>query len=58
MLNWVEHEISFITAGPGIIDQTPKKGILVVQGDWNAKVCKDDSGEIIADPTAMLRRMR
>ena len=24
-----------------IIDQTPKKGILVVQGDWNAKVGKD-----------------
>ena len=24
-----------------IIDQTPKKDILVVQGDWNAKVGKD-----------------
>ena len=24
-----------------VIDQTPKKGILVVQGDWNAKVGKD-----------------
>ena len=24
-----------------VIDQTPKKDILVVQGDWNAKVGKD-----------------
>ena len=24
-----------------IIDQTPKKDILVVQGDWNAKVGRD-----------------
>ena len=24
-----------------VIDQTPKKGILVVQGDWNAKVGRD-----------------
>ena len=31
------------------IDQTPKKDILVVQGDWNAKVGKDaqaDRGEV------------
>ena len=31
------------------IDQTPKKGILVVQGDWNAKVGTDaqaDWGEV------------
>ena len=31
------------------IDQTPKKDILVVQGDWNAKVRKDaqaDWGEV------------
>ena len=31
------------------IDQTPKKDILVVQGDWNAKVAKDaqaDWGEV------------
>ena len=27
-----------------VIDQTPKKDILVVQGDWNAKVGKDDCG--------------
>ena len=27
-----------------IIDQTPKKDILVVQGDWNAKVGKDACG--------------
>ena len=24
-----------------VIDQTPKKDILVVQGDWNAKESKD-----------------
>ena len=27
-----------------VIDQTPKKDILVVQGDWNAKVGRDASG--------------
>ena len=27
-----------------VIDQTPKKDILVVQGDWNAKVGKDAYG--------------
>ena len=27
-----------------VIDQTPKKGILVVQGGWNAKVGKDACG--------------
>ena len=27
-----------------VIDQTPKKGILVVQGDWNAKVGRDACG--------------
>ena len=24
-----------------VIDQTPKKDIFVVHGEWNAKVCKD-----------------
>ena len=28
-----------------VIDQTPKKGILVVQGDWNAKVGRDACGK-------------
>ena len=27
-----------------VIDQTPKKDILVVQGDWNAKVGRDTCG--------------
>ena len=27
-----------------VIDQKPTKGILVVQGDWNAKVGKDAFG--------------
>ena len=41
------------------IDKTPKKDILVVQGDWNAKVVKDaqaDWGEV-CDPTAISRQM-
>ena len=42
------------------IDQTPKKDILVVQGDWNAKVWKDarQTGKRFVVPTAMLRQMR
>ena len=28
-----------------VIDQTPKKDILVVQGDWNTKVGKDACGK-------------
>ena len=42
------------------IDQTPKKDIMVVQGDWNANVGKDaqaDCGGFV-DPPAMLRQMR
>ena len=27
-----------------VLDQTPKKDILVVQGNWNAKVGKDERG--------------
>ena len=27
-----------------VLEQTPKKDILVVQGDWNAKVGKDACG--------------
>ena len=27
-----------------VIDQTPKKDVLVVQVDWNAKVCKGACG--------------
>ena len=27
-----------------VIDQTPKKDILIVQGDWNAKVGRDACG--------------
>ena len=27
----------------GVIDQAPKKDILVVQGDWNAKIGEDES---------------
>ena len=42
------------------IDLTPKKDILVVQEDWNAKVGEDaqaDWGEVV-DPTATSRQMR
>ena len=30
-----------MTSYKNVIDQTPKKDILVVQGDWNAKVGRD-----------------
>ena len=39
------------------IDQTQKKDILVVQGDWNAKVGKQ-TGERFVDPTAMSRQIK
>ena len=43
-----------------IIDQTPKKNILVVQGDWNAKVgndaCKNWQG--LCGPSAKTTQMR
>ena len=38
-----------------IIDQTPKD-ILVVQGDWKAKVGSDAFGNV--DPSAMMTQMR
>ena len=42
------------------INQTPKKDILVVQGNWNAKVGKmhRQTGEKFVDPTAMSRQVR
>ena len=36
------------------IDQTPKKDIHVVQGDWNAKVGRD----AFVNPSAMMTQMR
>ena len=41
------------------INHTPKKDILVVQGDWNAKVGKKhrQTGEKFEDSTAMSRKM-
>ena len=56
--NEVEH---FYQQLQEIIDQTPKKDILVVQGDWNAKVwkgCTGQTGETFVAPTAMSRQMR
>ena len=43
-----------------VINQTPKKDILVVKGDWNAKVGKDamKPGEAFADHSAMTTQMR
>ena len=43
-----------------IIDQTPKKDILVVQGDWNAKVGRDSQADWgdVCGPIAMFRQMR
>ena len=40
-----------------VIDQTLKKNILVVQGDWNAKVGMK-TGKAFADPSAMRTQMR
>ena len=38
-----------------VIDQTPKKDIILVQGDWNAKVSKMlvKSGKAFADPSVV-----
>ena len=43
-----------------VIDQTPKKDILAVQGDWNAKVGKDsyENCKVLADPSAILTQIR
>ena len=38
-----------------VIDQTWKKDILVVQGDWNAKV---ETGKAFVDASAMMTQMR
>ena len=44
------------------IDQTPKKDILVVQGDWNGMLklgrVHRQTGERFVDPTAMSRQIR
>ena len=42
-----------------VIDQTPTKDILVVQGDWNAKVGKDDheNWKSINGPSALTKQM-
>ena len=37
-------EKNFMTSLQNVIDQTSKKDILVVQGDWNAKVGRDACG--------------
>ena len=40
-----------------VIDQTPKKDIIVVQGDWNANVGKDAYvGKAFADSSAMTNK--
>ena len=36
-----DNKIEFYEQLQDVIDQTPKKDILVVQGDWNAKVGRD-----------------
>ena len=43
-----------------VIDQTPKKDILVVQGDWNAKWAGVllETGKAFVDPPAMMTQMR
>ena len=39
-----DNKIEFYEQLQDVIDQTPKKDILVVQGDWNAKVGMDACG--------------
>ena len=43
-----------------VIDQTPKKDILVVQGDWNATWAGMlvETGKAFVDPSAMMTQMR
>ena len=41
MSNSDDNEIEFYDQLQNVIDQTPHKDILIVQGDWNAKVGKD-----------------
>ena len=42
MSDYDDNEIeAFFDQLQNVIDQTPKKDILVVQGNWNAKVGKD-----------------
>ena len=43
-----------------VIDKTPKKDILVVQGDWNATWAgmPVETGKAFVDPSAMITQMR
>ena len=49
-----------MTSYRNVIDQTPKKDILVLQGNWNTKVGKDahETGKASADPPAMTKQTR
>ena len=44
MSNSDDNEIEFYDQLQNVIDQTPKKDILVVHGDWNAKVGRNACG--------------
>ena len=50
---WV---LQFYKELQSLVDQTPKQDILVVQGDWNAKVGEDAQGDCV-DLPAILRPM-
>ena len=50
-----DNKIEFYDQLQNVIDQTPKKDILVVQGDWNAKVGKDACGNRKAFVTFLQR---
>ena len=41
-----------------VLDQTPKKDILVVQGDWNAKIGEDAYENWIVEDTVTPNQMR
>ena len=55
-----DKEIEFCDQVWNAIDQTPKKDIPVVEGDWNAKVGKDacENCKAFVDPSTMMTQMR
>ena len=62
-LDYDDYETEFCDQLQNVIDQTPKKDILVVQREWNAKVGKDACGNWqsispFVDPSAMMTQMR
>ena len=55
-----DNKIEFYEQLQDVIDQTPKKDILVVQGDWNENWAGMFvvTGKAFVDPSAMMTQMR